>query len=102
MSEEQKPDKVVEGISFIKYKHTFAKPAKEVAPEIKTKLKAEVKRVYNQTYYAKNKESVLQYHAKLYAEKLGKTVECPNCGRSVTQQRLAKHQKTKLCKKFTK
>jgi len=96
MSEEKK----VEGITYVKYKHTFAKPSKEVPEEVAKQIRKESKKVYNKDYYAKHKDNILQYHANLYETKLKVKVVCPLCDRSVSQQYLKKHQKTKLCERF--
>ena len=49
----------------------------------------DLKKHYNNVYYEKHKERVL--------EKMAEKVVCDNCGRTVSQSFLSKHKKTARC-----
>ncbi len=55
----------------------------------KTKIDPETKKKYNDTYYSKNKDKLMQ-------KALAKT-ECPICGKMVSFCNLKRHQTTMSC-----
>ena len=52
-------------------------------------MNSEDRKIYNKTYYDKNKKEVLL--------KLSKKICCPNCNKELTNGRLKGHLKTSIC-----
>ena len=54
----------------------------------------EERKIYYKEYYLKNKSKL--------CDKLNRKVTCDKCGKCVSYSWLSKHQKSKICDKFSK